>query len=199
MKKLTDSTEEKATGGGPLFSVVTRHTDDSIRRLSEVQYNTFYRNAKLAYYFVCFLLVFAGVFFGGAAGFAFILFACFMVTGANLPAKRNADKVIKSIKGRYPETEYDFFAKELRFGSPGEDYGGMGIVDYSRFEAFVEDADYLFLFVTKYGAYVIPKKLLGPDELERLKKMIEKASGKTFESSKRGLSLRLKDMFGKAR
>ena len=53
--------------------------------------------------------------------------------------------------------------------------------------------------MTKYGAYVIPKKLLGPDELERLKKMIEKASGKTFERSKSGLSLRLKDMIGKER
>jgi hypothetical protein len=199
MKKLTDRTEENSKECKPLFSVVTQHNDESIRRLSEVQYNTFYRSAKLGYYLVCFLLVFAGVYFGGTMGFALLLFACFMVTGANLPAKRNADKVIKSMKGHYPETEYDFFAKELRFGSPGEAYESMGIVDYTRFEAFVEDADYLFLFVTKYGAYVIPKKLLGPDDLDRLKALVEKASGKQFESSKRGLSLRLKDMFGKGR
>ena len=188
MKKLTDS-ELNNGSAKPRFSVVTKHTEASIRRLSTVQYNTFFKRAKFGYYGLCFMLVFAGVYFGGMAGLACLLIACFMVTGANLPAKRNADKVIKSMKGNYPETEYDFFSRELRFGSPGEKYDDMGIVDYTRFEAFVEDDEYLFLFVTKYGAYVIPKNLLG-ERVDDVKELVEKASGKAFERASSGIKLK---------
>lgn len=178
----------------PLYQITTKHDETSIRRLSAVQYDTFYKKVKLGYYAACFALILFGMLIGGTAAIACLLLACFMITGVNNPAKRNADKVIKSMKGNYPETEYNFFSDELRFGSPGEKFDDMGIVAYSRFEKFIEDPDFLFLFVTKYGAYVIPKKLLSDNDIAGIKRVIENSCGKTFEKPGSMFNMKFSDL-----
>lgn len=156
-----------------------RHTEESIRRLARVQYNTYCMGQKLITALFAAALVVLGMlgFFGQVTSLVLVAIGCWTFTGINAPADRNAKKMIECAKGRLPSSAYTFGADAVIIEGDGQ----QETLRYKDIYSLIWDGPYLYLFISRYSAYMIPMETMPEKDAEELRELLRKRTGLALE------------------
>ncbi|MGN1000193.1 MAG: YcxB family protein, partial [Faecousia sp.] len=171
------------------YTAEMQHTEDSIRRLSKIQYRTFRPGVRLLWLAAGVGTILAAVYSGAnQLLFYLLMFAgCWLMINLDLPAKHRADKIIDSGKGTLPHTRFRFREEDFTVKSGGYEK----TVSYRLLYALLEDEQYLYLFLNADAAYMVDKATLSPGEMSLFQAALEKRSGLDFRKPTTLLNLRL--------
>lgn len=177
------------------FTASMQHSEQSIRQLSKVQYNTFQLGWKIMQAVCALLLIWLGLSHAVGIWQGICVFTgCWLFINMDTPAKLRADKVIDSMKGRFPFTRYSFTLSGIQMEASGEITG----ISYSALIRLVEDDRYFYLYISKLSAYMIDKKTAQPDP-NHVRKRIENGSGLRFTRVTTLLNFNLRTLFANRR
>lgn len=167
-----------------------RHTEESIRRLARVQYNTYCMGQKLiTAVFACALVVLGTFgFFGQVTSLVLIAIGCWTFTGLNAPADRNAKKMIECAKDELPASVYTFEPDAVLI----EGDGRKEALRYENIYSLIWDGAYLYLFISKYSAYMVPMETMPEKDAEELRGFLSRKTGLALERPGSLLSFNLK-------
>ena len=174
-----------------LYTARVKHSPDTVRRFTVIQYDTFEPFGKVIRFALAVALIIAGAFSGSSAALVFLLFlGCVLLTNLNSKALSVADQVEKAMHGSFPELHYSF--SEDRFTDGPE----RPEVLYSALIRLIEDNDYLYLFASKSSGYMIETaSVTGDGGAEGLKRLISEKSGCEWKRPLTLATLKLKDLF----
>ena len=160
-----------------MMTASMRHTEQTLRRLSKTQYDTFCFGRKAVQAVCGLILIGLGIAGGNAVLSVLCLFAgCWLCMNTDTPAKVRASKVIDSMNGRFPFTCYRFGPAEILLDAGEDGDGEPQRIAYASLIRLVEDEGYLYLYISKLSAYMIDKATVAPDAAS-LKALIEKQTG----------------------
>ena len=175
-----------------LYSAKMKHSSDTLKRFTVLQYDTFEPLGKLLRFALAVVLIIVGAASGSSALLVFLLFAgCVLLTNLNFKAASVADQVERALGGKFPTLDYSFSDSGFTDGEGREE------VAYSSLIRLIEDKDYLYLFVSKASGYMVEiASVTGDGGAEGLKRLLSEKSGCNWTSPVTLLNLRLKDLFG---
>lgn len=144
------------------FSIHMTHTEATIRRLSKVQYNTFHRTAKAFWYTVFFCCILFGtgqlVELDTAPQILLIAIGGVGITNVGASARAKADRLLRIIQAngnQFPESEMTISPKGITVLEKGGDTPTT--VKKSDVYRLVDDPQYVYIFITREAAYMLPK------------------------------------------
>lgn len=175
------------------YTAKMQHTEDSIRRLSAIQYHTFRPGVRLLWLATGVGSI-LGAIYSGADQLLFylLMFAgCWLIMNLDLPAKHRADKIIASAKGALPSTRYHFREEDFTVKSSGYEKQTA----YRKLYALVEDDRYLYLFLNRDSGYMVDKSTLSPGDMSLFQAALETRSGLDFRKPTTPLNLNLRRFF----
>lgn len=157
------------------YTAEIQHTKETFQRLAKIQHNEY------GMVFKCTMMIIGAVslLIAISAGVdnAFSILLLFMgglaFSGLNMPAQRNAEKLISMADGNFPHTKYSFLEKEIKITSDKSTIS----LEYTQIYDLLEDNDYFFLFLNSYAGYMIPKKSIHPANLEHFTSSLEERIG----------------------
>lgn len=138
------------------FSRKFCHDEESVRRLSQVQYLSFQKRYILIQLLLGAGFVSASVFgtLERTAGVLCCLFGCWLLISWRQIPNFRARKLLKSCGGDFPQTVFHF-----------EDEGVMAVnnqgttrLSYDKIIRLTTDNTYDYLFLSSYGAYMLPQE-----------------------------------------
>ncbi|MCI7810098.1 YcxB family protein [bacterium] len=171
------------------YTAEMQHTEESIRRLSKIQYHTFRPGVRLLWMAAGVGTIFGAVYSGADQLLFYLLMlaGCWLVMNLDLPAKHRADKIIASGEGKLPHTRFLFRESDFTAKSTGYEK----TLNYRQLYALLEDGEYLYLFLNRDAGYMVDKATVPAGELEDLKAALQTGSGLTFRSPTTLLNLNL--------
>lgn len=172
--------------------VQMQHTEQTILRLSRVQYRTYCTLQRMMTVLTaCVLLVLGTVGpFNRAASLMLIALGCWTMMSLDIPAERNAKKLIKSAKGRMPASAFTFSEDAVTIAGDGE----QTVLKYDAIYSLICDGAYLYLFRNRYSAYMIPLDAVESGSGEELKRFLAEKTGLTIQKPGSLLRIRLRDL-----
>ena len=173
-----------------LYSAGMRHSAETVRQFTLLQYNTFEWWRKLLFFLLSAALIVFGVSSLSSLPMIFCLFAgCLILTNLDSRANSVADGVIEAMQGSYPLLRYSFS------GSAFTDGANRPEVPYKRLLRLIADEKYLYLFTSKASGYMIEKESVqGPDGADGLMALISRETGLGWEKPFSLLTFRLRDL-----
>ena len=156
-----------------------QHTKETIQRLSSVQYNTYCQGQRLTALVFSLVMLFLGASgnFGQTTSLVLVFIGCWAFTGMNVPADRNAKKIIEMAKGDFPASEYFFEENGIRILGDGQE----NKLDYSAVYSLICDGPYLYLFLNPSSAYMVALKDMDNTQQEQLKSLLCEKTGLLLE------------------
>ena len=182
-----------------LYRAEMRHSAETVKRFTLLQYNTFEWWRKLLFLMLSVALVLFGVLHrpdsGSPALSIICIFAgCLLFTSLNSRANGVADSVIEAMHGQFPVLQYSF--SESGF-TDGEE---RPVVPYGKLFRLIEDEEYLYLFVSKASGYMIEKKSVkGENDFHGLMELLSGQTGLTWQKPFSLLTFRLQDILRSSR
>lgn len=160
------------------FTAHISHTEESIRRLSQVQYDIFGIGKKLRIFLTGLLLLGVSLFVElyQTASILLMLLGCWLLVSMNMPQRRQADKLIALIQGDYPSSAYSFSGEGLTVRSAGTET----FTAYNRMVALAQDQSYFYIFISRMSAYMFPKDTLSPQDAQGFADFIARETGLSF-------------------
>lgn len=168
------------------IEIVMQHSEETVQQLAKMQYNVFSSRTKYLLYLLCGLSVLAGLNIVGELPqvLRYILLAVGLITFMNIgiSASIKADKTMQAIQrqgGKFPRTsmifrDKDIFIREATGSTPAQ------TLEYKQIIRLAEDKEYLYLFITREAAYMVPiDKLKNP---QKFKKLVESRTGLQFSA-----------------
>ena len=157
------------------YTAEIQHSAETFRRLAKVQHDEYGIALKL------FMIVIGTIclMFGISSGVDNVFSILLLFTGGlsfsslNLPAQRNAEKLISLADGNFPHTKYTFLEKELQITSDES----VSSLEYTKIYDLLEDNDFFFLFLNNSAGYMIPKKSISPSNLDKFASSLEERVG----------------------
>lgn len=136
------------------MQVKMQHTEETIHRLAKVQYDTYCMGQKLVSFALALVLLLLGTakVFGNSTSLVLIAFGCWSLMGMNVPARRNARKIIEWAKGNLPVSELQFSDDCIHIRGDGKD----NQLKYEDIYSLISDGEYLYLFISRNSAYMLP-------------------------------------------
>jgi len=173
------------------FTAEIQHNEGTFRRLAQTQYNAYCIPTKLMMLALCLVCLYCGV-TEVAGGFSLILLfiGCWTAISMQLPAKRNAEKMIELAHGDFPHTEYQFLSEHIRITGGGE----IVELSYTEIYELLEDREYIYLFLDKVSGYMVPKVSVRPENVADFCLFMEEKTGKRRNPVKGLLSLNLRSV-----
>lgn len=169
------------------YSAQIEHSEETFKRLARIQYDAYCVPTKLMLAALGAVCVYLGMTMTGSAFSMVLLFlGCWTIISIQLPAKRNAEKMIAMAKGDFPVTQYRFWTDHIQIS--GEQTSAE--LNYTQIYDLLEDREYLYLFLNRTSGYMIPKDSVSPC-IEDFILFLEKKTGKKKSSVKGLLSLNL--------
>lgn len=104
----------------------------------------------------------------------FLMIGVWLLVAGDFPSKIQAEGVISKRNGKSSQVCYHAEQEGLRIK------GGSHIA-YKSLDKLVYDDEYLYLFVNRQNAVMLPIKNIGNERLESFKKIIQEKSGKYFK------------------
>lgn len=145
-------------------TITMEHTEETVRRLSRVQYDTFSARTKVMWYIVCLVCLALGMGVVGRLGqgprLALIAFGAIALMNVGASAKARAGRILASVrqKGVFPRTTLTFKADEIGIQ---ERSGLTDSLPYSGILRLIRDDEYWYLFISRTAAYMLPMAGLG--------------------------------------
>lgn len=181
--------QQKEKAAGAAYTAVMKHSEDSIRRLTKVQYNAYQVGKKFLFLLAGGVLILVAVFGGmslSASGvIAFI--GCMIIWFSNFPAQLAAAQMNRAINGKYPRVEYYFFDEAVDI-TDGKEWFTL---PYKGIQRFFEDKEYWYFFLTTNTSYMIPKSTLKKGDASKFTTFIENRCGLKAEKPVAALNIRL--------
>lgn len=177
--------------------ITMEHTEESVRRLAKVQYDTFSVHTKLFWYAACLVAILLGfgliVDLGEPLRYVPLAFGCVAIVNIGASGRVRAEKTLEAIRrqGRFPRTAMTFTGREIQIR---EETGGETVLEYGSLYRLVEDGAYFYLFLNRTAAYMVPKEQL--EDEEAFRRLLEEKSGRTFRRPASLLKLRLSTLRG---
>lgn len=173
------------------FQMTFQHSESTIKRLSQVQYLSFQKLFIL-------LQLILGAFFL-YAGYALtnddvvmILFYFFggwlLVSWKQIPLFR-AEKILRQCKGEFPVTHFSFEGKQIRI----ENEQIKSALEYSKILRLTQDESYHYLFISREGAYMLPRSRERKED-DAFEEFLSKKTGLNWTPVKSIFSLSLKSL-----
>lgn len=156
--------------------VTMQHTEESIQRLARVQYDTYCMGQKAVnlVFAVILLLMGAMNLFDTAMSLVLLALGCWSLMSLNAPANRNAKKMIEYAKGNLPASEYEFREDGVVIAGDGTETR----LKYGDIYSLICDNEYLYLFISRASAYMLPA---GGEEGAELKAFVTERCGLPIE------------------
>ena len=177
--------------------ITMEHTEESVRRLAKVQYDTFSFSVKLLWYAVCLLAILVGfgliVDLGKPLRYIPLAFGCMGIVNIGASGRLRAGKTLEAVRrqGGFPCTAMTFTEREIQIV---ERTGGENTLEYGGLFRLVEDGEYLYLFINQNAAYMVPKEQL--EDEESFRRFLEEKSGRSFQRPASLLNFRLSTLRG---
>ena len=167
-----------------LIRVTMQHNEQTVHRLAGVQYNTFSGFAKLFWYLLCILGILSGfgliVNPGEPWRYVILAFSCVVIVNVG---------AIKAQGGVFPRTDMTFAESAIHIR---EEDGSSSDLSYDRIIRLVEDPQYLYLFITREAAYMVPLDQI-PDK-KSFMGFLEKQVGLAFQPPLELMNINLKTL-----
>ena len=157
------------------YTAEIQHSKETFQRLAKIQHDEYGVTLKLLMIAIgatC-LLIGAAKGFNNILSIVFLFTGCWTFTSLNIPAQRNADKMISLAEGSFPHTKYVFLEKEIQITN-GETTTALA---YDKVYDLLEDNDYFFLFLNNVSGYMIPKRSIRPADLGSFTSFLEEKIG----------------------
>lgn len=161
------------------YTAEIQHSETTFRRLSKVQHNEYGKPLKLTMSAMGLVALLIGLSSGFSSTPAIIMLfvGCWIFTSLNLPAQRNAEKLIELAAGDFPRTRYQFLSNEIRLTSEDSSGDITTTLDYRKIYDILEDKEYLYLFLSRSAGYMIPKASVRPADLSSFIAFLEEKIG----------------------
>lgn len=152
-----------------------QHSKETFQRLAKVQHNEYGLVFKFAMMIVGTVSLLIAVSTGVDNTFSILLLFTggLAFSGLNMPAQRNADKLISMANGDFPRTKYIFLEKEVQITTSDT----TSSLEYVKVYDLLEDNDYYFLFLNRFSGYMVPKNAIFPADAERFSAFLEDKIG----------------------
>ena len=170
-----------------------RHDEKTLTALSHMQYDLFCTRNYIARNLLAITAILVGGFyFKQIWGILLLAYGAYLLTSTYASANHTARKLIAAIEangGKYPSSRYFFEDKAIRIVyHPGEtDEEELDPVGYGAIQKLGEDRDYLYLFTSDRGGYMLPKKALD-DDLNGFREFIRLRARMDFQRSRLPMS-----------
>ena len=172
------------------FDIPMIFDDDTIRKMFRAEYYTYETIQRLLRFVLGLIGIMVAVFLSipTPARVVFLMFGVWMLVAGDFPSKVQAEGVISRRGGKSSQVTY-------RIEQDGVKIKGGAFIPYRGLDKLVYDEEYLYLFVNRQNAVMIPVKELEAERLESLKIEIQKKSGGSFKRLTTGvLEYNLKDL-----
>lgn len=138
------------------YHVKFQHTQETLRRLSQTQYVSFQKGSILIQMLVGMAVIFMGAAWmqDETSAVMMYFFGGWMLLGWKQMPRHRADKILRGCGGTMPETEFFFDGECLRV----ENADTQSEVEYDKIIRLSYDEEYDYLFVSRVGAYMIPRQ-----------------------------------------
>lgn len=138
------------------YHVKFQHTEETVRKLSMTQYISFQKSSVLIQILVGLLLIYVGAAWmqDETSAVMMYFFGGWILLGWKQLPRHRADKILRSCGGTMPETEFFFDDKCLRV----ENGDAQSELEYDKIIRLSYDEAYDYLFVSRVGAYMIPRQ-----------------------------------------
>jgi len=175
-----------------IFSAKNVHSEASIRRLSEVQYNLFGLAKQIGILLSGIIMLGIGVLVpvGEISFFILLFIGGWLIASPKLPQRRQADKLIEAMNGRYPQSSFSF-QEESILVTVIED---CQQVPYSKIVCLAEDKEYYYIFISYLSAYMVSKDTIEPKGKEDFKRFISEKTGLLFQNPCSLFGLNIKEI-----
>lgn len=177
----------------PIYRAKMKHSEDTIKKLVQTQYDTFQFGRKLLNTVIAFGLILFGLYADQSMFMPLIaLFVgCILLANLNAVPRMRAREVLQQMGGKFPRSDYSFLEKGFKFYDKGE------LLPYSSLIRLVEDRQYLYLYVSEQSAYMVDKDTVTGGSVDDLKTFLKIETGLTWNRPASLLSFKLKDVFQK--
>lgn len=157
------------------YTAEIQHSKETFQRLAKIQHDEYGVTLKLLMMGIGAVCLMVGISkgFNNILSIALMFTGCWTFTSLNLPAQRNADKMISLAEGSFPHTKYAFLASEIQITS-GETTSTLA---YDKVYDLLEDNDYFFLFLNNSAGYMVPKKSIRPADTAQFAALLEEKVG----------------------
>lgn len=172
------------------------HTEESIYRLSSVQFNVFGVWHKIARIITALTLLWLGVNMKSSvvvAAFC-LMVGAWMIASLNQIPKHKARKLIGSADGKLPKSSYAFEEQHIRIKSTG----ASSTISYDQIVRLVEDDDYFYLFINRNAAYMVAKKSIEPNAKE-LRSFLAEHTGLQWTANRPLWKMNVRDIISRAK
>ena len=175
------------------YIVTMRHDEKTLIALSHMQYDLFcFRNYIARNVLAIAAILVGGFYFKQIWGIALLAYGTYLLTSTYASANHTARKLIAQINaggGKFPSSRYFFEDGQIRIVyHPGEpDEEELDPVGYGAVQKLGEDRQYLYLFTSDRGGYMIPKEALGGDEAG-FRTFVQSKTGMAFQKSRMPMS-----------
>lgn len=172
------------------FDISMTFDDDTIRKMFRAEYYTYETVQRLLRFVLGLIGIMVAVFSSVPTPVKVIclMFGVWMLVAGDFPSKVQAEGVISRRGGKSSKVNY-------RVEREGLQIKGGAFIPYRNLDKLIYDEDYLYLFVNRQNAVMLPVKEIASENLENLKREIEKKSGSGFKRLTTGvLEYNLKDL-----
>ena len=174
-----------------LYRAKIAHTEKTVEQLYKMQYYVYEKPRMILRALIGFGLVVAAVVSGlptwGKA--LLLLLGAWLLVSRDFPAAVRADRALSERKAKLPDMSYGFGPDKVHLS-------GEGSMDlpYKKFTRLVEDAQYLYLFVSRNSVCMMEKDSVKPDDIMAFAKFMEEKTGLKWRAEKSFLSMSIYDL-----
>ena len=176
------------------YTAEMRHSAETVRRFTLVQYNTFEWWRKILLLAVSAGLILFGAVYGPSSGSSALMIlsifiGCILFTNLNFRANTIADQVSEAMHGNFPTLQFSFTETGFQDGPKRE------AVPYEKLFCLLHDEDYLYLFISKASGYMIRKdSVKGEGETQGLMELISRKTGLPWQKPFSLLTFSIRDL-----
>ena len=174
-----------------LYRAEMARTEKSVEQLYKMQEDVYEKPRMILRALIGFGLVVAAVMSGlptwGKA--LLLLLGAWLLVSRDFPAAVRADRALSERKAKLPDMSYGFGPDKVHLS-------GEGSMDlpYKKFTRLVEDARYLYLFVSRNSVCMMEKDSVKPDDIMAFAKFMEEKTGLKWRAEKSFLSMSIYDL-----
>lgn len=168
-----------------------QHTEDTIQRLFRTEYYTYEKLRLIMRMAAGGAMVVAGALAAlpMAVKGILMLVGCWLIVSKDFPADVRADRTVDARKGELPRNTCTFYDKRMEL-----DGEGHMRIKYDQFERFIEDDEYLYLFLGKKSVCMVERSSVEHGSDQQLMEFLEKRTGLHWARNKSLLMMNLSDL-----